>query len=110
MRGVDGDDSGVSWAAARQSIAGLGVGLALEQPSPQALRRFEDEYSLAVEPLSNMVASGQIHRADRIRATHREGSRFLKFIRIPNLTAKAYVYRRAAVHPPRRRFGTSETD
>jgi hypothetical protein len=27
------------------------------------------------------MASGQIHRADRIRVTHREGSRFLKFTR-----------------------------
>lgn len=35
----------------------------------------------AVEPLSNLMASGQIHRADCIRVTHRQGSRFLKFIR-----------------------------
>lgn len=34
-----------------------------------------------MQPLPNLVASGQIHRADRIRVTHSEGSRCLKFIR-----------------------------
>jgi hypothetical protein len=57
------------------------VALAAEQPSPQVLRRLEHEGSLAVEPLSNLMASGRILRADRIRVTHREGSRLLKSIR-----------------------------
>jgi len=59
----------------------LVVALTADHPSPQSLRRLEHEYSLAGEPLSNLMASGQIHRADRIRVTHREGSRFLKFMR-----------------------------
>jgi hypothetical protein len=49
--------------------------------SPRSLRRLEHQGSLPVEPLPNLMASGQIHRADRIRVTHSEGSRFLKFIR-----------------------------
>ena len=59
----------------------IAVALAAEQPSPQSLRRLEHEYSLGVEPLSNLMASGQIHRADRIRVTHREGSHFPKLLR-----------------------------
>jgi hypothetical protein len=48
----------------------LVVALTAEQPSPQGLRRLKHEYSLAVELLSNLMASGQIHRGDRFRATH----------------------------------------
>lgn len=59
----------------------LAVTLAAEQPSPQSLRRLEHEGSRGAEPLPSLMASGQIHRADRIRVTHREGSRFLKFMR-----------------------------
>src|SRR5712671_5913403 len=36
---------------------------------------------LLVQPLSNLIASGQIHRGDRIRVSHREGSSFLMFFR-----------------------------
>jgi ATP-dependent Clp protease ATP-binding subunit ClpA len=36
---------------------------------------------LLVQPLSNLMASGQIHRGDRIRVTHSEGSPFLMFFR-----------------------------
>jgi propanediol dehydratase large subunit len=32
-------------------------------------------------PLSNLMASSQIHRGDRMRVTHREGSPFLMFFR-----------------------------
>ena len=49
--------------------------------SPQGLGRLEHEYSLAAEPPTNLMASGQVHVADRIRAKHREGSRILKLIR-----------------------------
>src|SRR5260370_6729501 len=65
---------------ARASSVG-GTRLTAEQPSPQSLRRLEHEYSLAVEPLSNLMASSQIHRGDRMRVTHREGSPFLMFFR-----------------------------
>jgi hypothetical protein len=41
------------------------------------------------------MASGQIHRADRIRVTHREGSRFLKFTRKAE-ALEAWVLGRAA--------------
>jgi hypothetical protein len=57
------------------------VALAAEQPSPQGLPRLAHEYSFAVEPLSNLMVSGQNHRGDRIRVTHREGSPFLVFFR-----------------------------
>ena len=36
---------------------------------------------LLVQPLSNLMASGQIHRGDSIRVSHREGSSFLMFFR-----------------------------
>jgi len=36
---------------------------------------------LLVQPLSNLMASGQIERGDCIRVTHREGSRSLVFFR-----------------------------
>jgi hypothetical protein len=57
------------------------VALAVEKPSPQSLRRLKHKGSLAVEPLPNLMAPGQIHRAGRIRATHGEGSSFQKLIR-----------------------------
>jgi transcriptional regulator with GAF, ATPase, and Fis domain len=62
-------------------LPAFAVALAAEQPSPQSLRRFEHEYSLAVEPLSNLMASGQFHRVDRTgkelvaRAIHRRSRR-----------------------------------
>jgi hypothetical protein len=34
------------------------VALAAEQPSPQGILGIENKYSLAVEPLSNLMASG----------------------------------------------------
>lgn len=42
----------------------------------ESLRRLEHEYSLAAEPLSNLMASGQIHRADRIRVNPAEMAHF----------------------------------
>jgi ATP-dependent Clp protease ATP-binding subunit ClpA len=36
---------------------------------------------LLVHPLSNLMASGQIHRGDRIRVSHSEGSASLMFFR-----------------------------
>jgi ATP-dependent Clp protease ATP-binding subunit ClpB len=36
---------------------------------------------LLVQPMSNLMATGQIHRGDRIRVTHSEGSPFLMFFR-----------------------------
>jgi len=75
----------------------LAVALAAEQPSPQSFRRLENEYSLAVEPRSNLMASGQIHRADRIRVNRREGSRFLEFIREAE-TLEAWELRRALLN------------
>jgi len=36
---------------------------------------------LLVQPLSNLLATGQIQRGDNIRVTHSEGSAFLKFFR-----------------------------
>ena len=41
------------------------------------------------------MSSGQIHRADRIRVTHIEGSRFLKFTRKAE-ALEAWELRRAA--------------
>jgi len=70
---IDSSDLGMSPSPV------VAIALTAEHPSPQSLRRLEHEYSLAGEPLSNLMASGQIHRADRIRVTHREGSRLLKF-------------------------------
>lgn len=58
----------------------VAVALAAEQLSSQSLRRLQHGFLLAKELLSNLMASGQSHRPDRIRETHREGSRFLKFI------------------------------
>jgi hypothetical protein len=54
----------------------------LQVYSDGGVRRLENEYSLAAEPLSNPMASGQIRPADRIRGTHRDGSLLLKFIRV----------------------------
>ena len=36
---------------------------------------------LLVQPLSNLMATGQVHRGDRIRVSHTEGSPFLMFFR-----------------------------
>ena len=36
---------------------------------------------LLVQPISNLMASGQIHRGDCIRVTHSEGTPFLTFFR-----------------------------
>jgi ATP-dependent Clp protease ATP-binding subunit ClpA len=36
---------------------------------------------LLVQPLSNLIATGQIHRGDRIRVSHSEGSPLLMFSR-----------------------------
>jgi len=43
------------------------------------------------------MASGQIHRADRIRVNRREGSRFLEFIREAE-TLEAWELRRALLN------------
>ena len=42
----------------------------------ESLRRLEYEYALAADPLSNLMASGQIHRADRIRVNPTEIAHF----------------------------------
>ena len=42
----------------------------------ESLRRLEHEYALAGAPLSNLMASGQIHRADRIRVNPTEMAHF----------------------------------
>jgi hypothetical protein len=42
----------------------------------ESLQRLEHEYSLAAEPLSNLMASGQIHRAHRIRVNPTERAHF----------------------------------
>jgi hypothetical protein len=52
-----------------------------EQPSPQGVRLLKRGYSLAMEPLSNLMTPGHVHRADRIRVTDGEGSRILKSMR-----------------------------
>jgi ATP-dependent Clp protease ATP-binding subunit ClpB len=36
---------------------------------------------LLIQPLSNLMATGQIHRGDRIRVTHDKGAPFLMFFR-----------------------------
>src|SRR6266404_5161934 len=41
---------------------------------------------LLVQPLSNLIASDQIHRGDCIRVSHREGSPLLMFFREPEVT------------------------
>jgi hypothetical protein len=57
------------WQHGNQTLV-LAVALPPEKPSPENVRRLEHEYSLAVEPLSNLMASGQIQRADDFRETH----------------------------------------
>ena len=71
----------LSRPAERQSIAcpriGTCRGTAVATESPVARAAI----LARSRPLSNLISSGQCHRADRIRVTHRVGSRFLKFIR-----------------------------
>ena len=45
------------------------------RPMKRAIER------LLVQPLSNLMATGQIHRGDCIRVTHSEGTPFLMFFR-----------------------------
>jgi hypothetical protein len=54
----------------------------LQVYSDGGLRRLENEYSLAAEPLSNPMASGQIHLPIVSAGPHRDGSLLLKFIRV----------------------------
>jgi ATP-dependent Clp protease ATP-binding subunit ClpA len=51
---------------------------------------------LLVQPLSNLMASGQIQRSDCIRVTHSDGSRFLMFFRETGVLEAWEVDRRAA--------------
>jgi ATP-dependent Clp protease ATP-binding subunit ClpA len=51
---------------------------------------------LLVQPLSNLIASGQIHRGDCIRVSHTEDSPLLIFVREPNVTEAWEVAHRAA--------------
>src|SRR3984893_2377414 len=51
---------------------------------------------LLVQPLSNLMASGQIHRGDCIRVSHEDGSAALMFGREPEAVQAWGVARRAA--------------
>jgi ATP-dependent Clp protease ATP-binding subunit ClpA len=51
---------------------------------------------LLVQPLSNLMASGQIHRGDCIRVSHEDGSAALMFGREPEATPAWAVAARAA--------------
>jgi ATP-dependent Clp protease ATP-binding subunit ClpB len=51
---------------------------------------------LLVQPLSNLIATSQISRGDRIRVTHREGSPFLMFFREAGMLEAWDVAGRAA--------------
>ena len=51
---------------------------------------------LLVQPLSNLMATSQIHHGDRIRVTHKDGSPFLVFSRDPGASEAWDVADRAA--------------
>jgi ATP-dependent Clp protease ATP-binding subunit ClpA len=51
---------------------------------------------LLVQPLSNLMASGQIHQGDCIRVTHEEGSAALVFARDPEAVQALVIAARAA--------------
>jgi ATP-dependent Clp protease ATP-binding subunit ClpB len=51
---------------------------------------------LLVQPLSNLIASGQIHRDDCIRVSHEDGSAALVFAREAEVVEACEVARRAA--------------
>jgi ATP-dependent Clp protease ATP-binding subunit ClpA len=51
---------------------------------------------LLVQPLSNLIASGQIHRGDCIRVSHEDGSAALVFAREAEVVEACEVARRAA--------------
>jgi ATP-dependent Clp protease ATP-binding subunit ClpB len=51
---------------------------------------------LLVQPLSNLMASGQIHHGDCIRVTHEEGSAALVFCRDPEAVQALVIAARAA--------------
>ena len=51
---------------------------------------------LLVQPLSNLMATSQIHHGDRIRVTHKDDSSFLVFFREAGAFEAAEVADRAA--------------